>query len=444
MAVVVRLLEETTDGRFTRIIGEVNFTARITRPDGGEVSLDRFYDDGTHGDAVANDGDFTRIYPSTNVEGEYQISVQGWKDAIPVQAQSRVSVVQFPQIVVDAPMGTTQVRGEEVELRVHLEGGNPPMFDQGEVIAQVTSPSGRAEEIVLQGNGAYSGEILPVEDGEFRVVFETRDVKYRGVEYQTSLKHSFHVTIIPFVKVAVAEINIPSICFSQPDEIALTLFITASREENLRLSVPAGWRVLPESVKVKKGDQTIHARILDTNGLREETEWVDLLIEGGSRLEVQPDAAIRAEVHVPNVWVRCRTPIRLGGGFLILALIGAAAIQRVRKNTRPLPLSGTLRYWPTEGNPTQAAEVDLTAFGKASLSVGSGAACDAMIPHAGLEAEHIRLAAEKSQEGAEIYLEPIGEVRQGYHAQTARFLLRHGDTFRMGTYEFQYLSDHGE
>ena len=443
MSVVVNLLEETPGGNFIKIIGEANFTARIMRSDGSEVSLDRFYDDGTHGDAVANDGDYTRVYPNTDVEGVYQISIEGWKGAIPVQAERQVTILRFPEIIVDAPVGTVQVRGERIELRVHLEGGDPQLFDQGEVTARVVSPLGRVEEIALQGNGAYAGEFLPAEDGEYQVLFGTRDVKYRGVDYQTGLEHSFNVNIIPFVKVNLAETNIPSACFSTPDEIALSLAVTSSGDETLRLSVPDGWRILPETVRVKHGEQNITIRLVANAGMRQSLQRVDLLIEGGSRLEVLPEAVIGVEIQFPGVWTRCRVPIRLGGAILILMLVGTTAIQRAHKAALPLPVSGTLRHWQSGEGSTQAVEVDLTALRKVSILVGSGATCDVILPHAELAPEHARLIAQKSPEGPEIYLEPIGEVRKGYGRQPARFALQHGETFQMGTHEFQYLSDHG-
>lgn len=444
LPMVVSLLEEAPSGRFVRIIGEANFTARITRPDGSEVSLDRLYDDGTHGDAFANDGDYTRVYPNTDTEGIYLFSVEGWKGAIPVQAEGRVNILQFPEVVVDAPVGTMQVRGERIELRVHLEAGDPPVFDQGELTAHVVSPSGRVEEIAMQGNGVYAGEFLPAEDGEYQVLFETRNVKYRGVDYQTGLEHTFNVSIIPFVKVDAGETDIPSACFSTPDEIALSLAVTSSGDESLHLSVPDGWHIVPETVRVKQGEQNIAIRLFANAGMRQESQKVDLLIEGRDKLEVLPEAVIEVEVQAPSLWTRCRVPIRLGGAILILLLVGTTALQHAHKVALPLPVSGTLRHWQSGESSTKAVDIDLTALRKVSILVGSGATCDVILPHAELAPEHARLIAQKSPEGPEIYLEPVGEVRKGYGRQQARFTLQHGETFQMGTHEFQYLSDHGE
>lgn len=444
LPIVVELLEEASDGKFTKIIGEGNFSAQITRPDGSAVGLDQFYDDGSHGDALAGDGNYTRQYPNADMVGEYLISVRGWKGTIPLQAEGRVRVVQFPSLVLDSPLKEVSVRDGKVELRVHLEGGDPPTFDEGEVVARVLSPSGRVNEIVLQENGAYSGEFLPAEDGEYQVTFETRRVKYRGVDYLTSLAGSFRVTIVPFAEALVEKVNIPSACFSQTDEVGLSLAITSSREEMLRLSVPDDWQVTPEVVKVKQGEQSITVRVTALNGLGDRLQSVDLLIEGEKNLEVRPDASLRVEVQSPSVWTRCRAPIRLGGGLLIVLMIAAIALNRSRTAALPLPVTGTLRHWPIDGNPTQAVDVDLTALRMPHILIGSGAACNVLLTEAGLDLEHARMFTQKTPDGVEIYLEPIGETRKGYALQSARFILRHGEVFKMGAHAFQYLSDHGE
>jgi hypothetical protein len=67
-----------------------------------------------------------------------------------------------------------------------------------------------------------------------------------------------------------------------------------------------------------------------------------------------------------------------------------------------------------------------------------------MIPHADLSSEHARIWTEKTPDGVDMVLEPIGEVRKGYSQQHVHFVLRHGETFRMGAHEFQFLSDSGQ
>jgi len=440
--IIVNLLEETTTGNFIKIIGDANFTALITTPDGNKVSLDRFYDDGIHGDTTADDGNYTRIFPAPKVEGMYQIAVQGWKDAIPVQAETRVKVTKFPELIVDFPQEKIEVRDTAVELQVHLDGA--ASFEQGQVIARVISPSGQADEIAMTGNGVYVGEFFPVEDGEYHVAFETQDAKFRGVNFQTQVEHAFDVTVIPFVNLFVHKINAPAACFSTANEFSLLLSIISSSEEILHFSVPDGWQVIPDSLKVKQGQQDIQLGLLAPGGLSEDAQHVEILVEGRDRLEIQPDMRIGVDVQVPGLFARCRTPISLSGAILLLVVTGAASIQRKRKAALPPPVSGTLRHWKIGESPALATEIDLTAFGKESLLIGNGATCDVMIPNAELASEHARILTQKTPDGVDMVLEPIGEVRKGYSQQNVRFVLRHGETFRMGAHEFQFLSDSGQ
>jgi uncharacterized protein YegL len=442
LPVIVNLLEETAAGNFIKIIGDVNFTALVTAPDGSETSLDRFYDDGTHGDTTADDGNYTRIFPAPKIEGVYLIAVQGWKNAIPVQAETRVKVTNFPELIVDFPQEKIEVRDTAVELQVHLDGA--ASFEQGQVIARVISPSGHTDEIVMAGNGIYVGEFFPVEDGEYHVTFETRDAKFQGVNFQTQVEDVFDVTVIPFVNVFIHKISAPDACFSTANEFSILLSIASSSEETLRFSVPDGWQVKPESLKVKQGQQDVQLRLLAPDGLSEKVQRAEMLVEGRDRLEVQPAELVGVDIQFPSLFTRCRTPISLSGVIFLLVLTGAVFIQRKTKALLPPLVSGTLRHWKIGGNPALATEIDLTAFGKESLLIGNGAACDVMIPHADLAAEHARIVTQKTPEGVEMVLAPIGEVRKGYSQQNVHFVLRHGETFRMGAHEFQFLSDSGQ
>ena len=444
LPIIINLFEETSVGNFIKIVGEANFTALVTSPDGSKTSLDRFYDDGTHGDATTDDGNYTRIFPAPKIEGSYLIAVQGWKNAIPVQTETRVKVVKFPEIIVDLPLEMVEVRGNAVELRVHLN--NSTTLEQGEIIARVASPSGKVDEIMLSGDRIYAGAFLPLEDGKYLVTFETRDAKFQGVSFNTRVEHKFDATVIPFVNILANEIKTPVSCFSPSNEILLSLSAISSVEESLHFSVPdsGGWQVTPESLKVKQGQQVIQLRLHASDRLGEDAQRVELLIEGSDKLEVQPDALIGVDIQVPGLYSRCRAPINLSVGILLFAVTGVVSIQRVRKSALPSPVSGTLRHWNIGENPARAIEIDLTAFGKESLLIGNGATCDVIIPHADLASEHARIWTEKTPDGVDMILEPIGEVRKGYRQQNVRFVLRHGETFRMGANEFQFLSDSGQ
>lgn len=441
MNVVVNLLEEDATGNFSKIIGEADFNAIITASDGKQTSLDHLYDDGTHGDMTANDGDYTRTFPNTHEAGTYLISVEGWKGAIPVGGETRVQVLPFPTLVMDAPLGNLEARGEPIELKAHLQGADSS--NTPHVFAMVLAPSGEAQELEMTGSGHYAARFLPLESGEYRVVIETRDASYRGVDYQARLEHSFNVKVIPFANVEMGKVELPASCLAKPEDVFADLIIHASDEGTLRFSASDGWTVQPGEMQIGKGKNQIRLKLNSPDGVRAGSERVELFVVGVDGLEVQPSGALQIEIEVPSLMERCRAPIRFTQSMFALFLLVSAIVIRIRKASRPLPVAGTLRHWET-GKSGATVEIDLTAFTKSALVIGSGATCDVMISHAGLDPEHARLLAEKTPEGAAILLEPMGEVRKGYSQQIAPFPLRHGETFQMGAHEFQYLSDSGE
>jgi hypothetical protein len=441
MLIAVNLLEETAPGKYTKIIGEANFTAMIKTPDGEQTSLDRFYDDGTHGDVAANDGNYTRTFPDTDQTGNYQINIQGWKGAVPVTTEVLTQVLQFPEIVVDAPIGNLEVMGGAIELKVHLKGENHSITPK--IYANVKTPSGKVEEIEMVAGGQYTTKFTPRENGEYQVAFETQDARHLGVEYQAETKISFHVSIIPFVTAIVDKIDLPASCLSRPNEVVATLTVNTSHDGILRLSTTREWTLRPDEVRIRKGEQEIQISLYAVEGLSAGSMNVNLFLTGEEKVLIQPGNKLVLNVDVPGVGERCRIPIRLGGGLLVIVLVGMAGVAKVRKAAMPQPVSGTLRHWEI-GKSGVSTDIDLTALNKNALLIGSGATCDVMIAAAGLDLEHALIMAKKTAEGAEIFLEPVGEVQKGYSQQIAPFALRHGETFRMGSREFQYLSDSGE
>jgi len=289
----------------------------------------------------------------------------------------------------------------------------------------------------------YTTELIPVENVEHLVVFTTRDARHLGVEYQTETDHSFRVTLIPFVTVIANKVDLPASCLSRPKEVVATLTVNTSHDGILRLSTTKEWSLRPEEIMIKKGEQEIQISLNTAKELSAGNLSVDLFMEGENKLMIQSGNRLVLNVDVPGVGERCRIPIQFGGGLLVLVLVGMAAVTRARKATRPLPVGGTLRYWEI-GKSDMSTEIDLTAFNKNALLIGSGATCDVMIPTAGLELEHALIVAKKTADDVEIFLEPVGEVQKGYGKQITPFALRHGAIFRMGAREFQYLSDNGE
>jgi hypothetical protein len=441
MRLEVNLLEETTAGKFTKIIGEAGFTAMVTSPDGEQSSLDLFFDNGANGDLVAGDGTYTRIFPDTQQTGTYQVLVQGWKGVVPAQVETRIQVSPFPRITVLSPLGPVEARGNPIELKARVS--EKAGLEQGKMVAVINSPSGEVVEVELTGMDYYGGTFQPLDDGEYQVRFELRDAIVYGMDFQTYVDHSFVVSIIPFARVMLGDVNLPAACFPKSEEISISLFITSSDRGTIRFSTLGEWIIKPESVQVRKGLQEVRLTVLARDGLEDGNSRLELFVEGSDRLEVQPEA-VEITIQFPGVWTRCALPFRLGGLALIFAVVGSVSIRRARNAMRPFPVSGTLRHWEIGRDPVSAEEIDLTEFDKPALLIGSGTTCDVMIVNAALDPEHASVLTERSPDGVEMLLEPIGSLKKGYGRQTSRFVLRHGETFTMGSHEFQYLSDSGE
>ena len=150
-------------------------------------------------------------------------------------------------------------------------------------------------------------------------------------------------------------------------------------------------------------------------------------------------------LEIPPIWARCRKPaLQLGwslAGFLFVAIV---VVRRIRQQNMPVLVAGTLRYGADERSLSKAKEWDLTAFQKESLLIGGGKESDLYLKDAGLELNHARINAEKTDSGVLILLEPLGNIRKGYRNLSAPLPLAHGDSFQMGKYTFQFLSDTGE
>lgn len=205
MPIVASLIEEAPDGTPIKLIGEATFSAVIRRPDGTREALDLLYDDGTHGDAMAGDGNFTGLYVSTDLQGVYEITLRGRKDVIPATGRLRVTVVPFPELVVESPeVGQHDLRGEPLEFGVALTGAEPLILDQGEVVAEITLPDDRVVPLPLTAvdeEARYTGSYLPPADGEYTIRFALADAYYKGVAYEAETSRTFSVILVPTVTI---------------------------------------------------------------------------------------------------------------------------------------------------------------------------------------------------------------------------------------------------
>lgn len=245
LVLAVRLVEEKADGTAVNIIGDAQFAAWITRPDGTQDSLDRFYDDGTHGDQIAGDGLYSREYVNTGLEGNYEVEIQGTKGSVPVAYKTQVQGIAVPRMVVDEPAEPTYlIRGDSVPLGMSLKGADWNTLDSGEIHVTVIAPDGTKKDITLaRSQDRYTGAFHPLQDGAYELRFEAIDATYQGITYQDAVEATIQVQIVPTVvaqgmSIATAggQQGIPRIDRMQArDGIYLTLDLasTSTAEETL-------------------------------------------------------------------------------------------------------------------------------------------------------------------------------------------------------------------
>jgi hypothetical protein len=213
LTIVANLIEEQADGQTIKIIGEASFSALITRPDGTQESLDLLYDDGTHGDTLADDGNYSRQYVNTDLPGTYTVTIRGYKGVVHVESTSRFELIPFPEIMVNQPKDAHyDIRNSPVPLEIHLTRGIIPKLDQGTIMAYITTPSKATHEIELNGtDGTYSGEYLPTEDGEYLIVFTPQEATYQGLPYTHTASARFEAHIIPTIAILTQQIYLGTV-----------------------------------------------------------------------------------------------------------------------------------------------------------------------------------------------------------------------------------------
>lgn len=213
MPLAVSLIEEERDGTTTTLIGEASFSAFIIRPDGSQDALDQLYDDGTHDDAHANDGVFTNAYVKTDLGGDYQIAITGYKGAIPATRAVRVLTIPFPQITVLSPVEPQfEFRGQPLILAMHLVGGEPPTLDSGAFVARITDPAGATNVIPLApAEGGFIATFAPARDGPHTIEFVPQDALYKGVAYTLTAGRVVDMRLIPTIRLADDSLNLGTV-----------------------------------------------------------------------------------------------------------------------------------------------------------------------------------------------------------------------------------------
>lgn len=445
MAIIARLIEERENGEQTRVIGDVSFSAMISLPDGTQISLDRFYDDGTHGDKVSGDGDYTRLLMDTSLTGRYEIQLKGWKGAVAVEQSADVEVVPFPELRIALPESQQEIGNKPILIGANIIGENLSNLHGGQVYARIGAPSGKIHEVQLSGTqGEYAGEFWLIESGVHTVMVETREMTYLGLPFWEVSQGQFETKITRSISFGKADVQVVSSCQGGVENILVQLSASSLRDEQLSVLLAGlpGFVVHPEALSIAEGQQQITLEILPAGknpkaGLYRGS----LLFHGNSGTIIYPPT-ISLEIPITSFWTRCQASILLWtsvGGLAIL--LGMTIRFRFRQKTAPPIVSGTLRCW-TDGG--QAHEHDLTAYGKTFLVIGKNKDCDLAFPESDLAEKHITLSAEKGEPDITIILEPLADVKKKYLMVRMRFNLVHGDEFSAGGLNFLYLSDSGE
>ena len=210
LPLVVRLIDEQPGQAPVTIIGQASFSALITRPDGAQDSLDQFYDDGSHGDVLAADGLYTRMYVNTSQAGTYQVNIQGFKGSVPVLYKTQIQGIAFPGMLLDQPAAQRyDIRANSVPIVIHLGGAEPNTLDHGDFFVLVTTPTGETQRIPLQHNGdSYLAEYRPVKDGVYKLRVEAQNAAYLDLPYTHTLETTFEARIIPTLSVQKTQVGL--------------------------------------------------------------------------------------------------------------------------------------------------------------------------------------------------------------------------------------------
>lgn len=448
--IVVRMVEERENGGTVQIIGESEFTAEITLPDRTVVSLDRFYDDGTHGDQTAGDGNYTRDVAGLSTAGEYHLMVRGKKGPVPVEQAIDFEVVTFPNMILDGPDGIVAVGDQPVPVRVHFVGWDPVSVHLGDIVAKITYPSGNVLELPLSGADAvYSSTFYPVEDGNHHVRVELRDAKFLGLEYQDVIQGEFTVQLIHAVQVGRVDTELDFGCLASVPTINLHLPVSSLRKERISLTLGQlpDFSLLPNQVELQPGEQQLDLSLIPPNGKIPSLDAYQgyILLSATDETTFSPHSSIQFSFPMPSLWSRCRKPISWGVLMIVVSVLGGIGVmKKVRASVAPPCVTGTLRWRQVGADPVTAREIDLTVYRRNNLSLGSHPDRDVVLRDGELEDHHATILAERTLDGIQVFLEPLAPIKKGYGVIQGRIPLRHADQFIVGRLNFQYLSDSGE
>lgn len=445
MPIVLNMLEEQVNGDTSRIIGNVEFSAQIRLPDGSLVSLDRFYDDGTHGDRIAGDGDYTRLLLDTHQPGQYRIEVKGWKGSVAVEQVAWFEVLPFPELQAILPTEPFYVGSRPLEIKANFLDGQLSGLHGGQIIARINAPSGKIHEIELSGaQGAYTGQFWPEESGVYTILLETHHMTYFGAPLWSADRVQFETVISRAVVFSPVDVAVASSCREGVTGIVLKFTVSSLREEELSIKLNGLPAFSPGafSVQLAVGDQDIDVRVLPFGENPKPGVYSAWLVPDENPDILMSPATIPVEIIIPSVWQRCDGEIRFWGtGLILLTMAGAVITIRVRQKSKPPLISGTLRVWQDDNKPQ---DYDLTALSKNQLVIGRQPGCDLPFPNSELAGKHFALQAEQGDTGTLVVLLPTELIKKRYVLVESQFVLEHKNEFSAGGLNFLYLSDSGE
>jgi hypothetical protein len=198
--ITASIIEELADGSTRKVVGSAEFSAEVTLPDETKQSLDRFYDDGTHGDLLANDGNYSREFVETQQGGTYTVRLNGIKDVIPVSAYRTFTSVYIPPLrIIEPSVESLEIRSDPIQFRIAFDSElDFAQIMDGTLQLEILQPDGEKKFSDMSWNeNAFSGVFMPTQDGLHTIRVITDELFIQGVRVTQSLTKSLSIKHIP-------------------------------------------------------------------------------------------------------------------------------------------------------------------------------------------------------------------------------------------------------
>lgn len=207
LELVAQLYRESDAGELEKIVGEPERLVTVEIQRTGTIELGDaidLYDDGSHGDKVTGDGDFTNIYPNTGIPGEYTLRLETIEQGIPVHfVPPPIQIEEFPISVLTSHMPNqvvTVALGEPLEFTAGMELAEAELLSAwAEVTRSDGKPVPRVDMPVTAG--LASGNFKPEMPSTTVTIVVYATANYKGVLYEAaSPSVSIVVNIQPLLR----------------------------------------------------------------------------------------------------------------------------------------------------------------------------------------------------------------------------------------------------